>query len=365
MKAAVLSSAPGKLDFEDLILDEPGPHEVLLRTAAVGLCHSDLHYIDGTWSTGLPEVLGHEAAGVVEVVGAEVTSVRPGDHVVSCLTAYCGNCAYCLTGRLALCENNGELRKRERPALSRADGSSVGRMGGLGAFAEHMLVHQNAVVAIDPAMPLDVASVLGCAVITGLGAVFHGAKVRPGATVAVVGCGGVGIAAIQGARLAGAAKVIAVDIQKSALDKALAVGATHAVDAYSGDPVEAVRTISGGGVDYAFEVIGSRHTAEQAFSMLGRGGTATILGMVPDHTPIQIKGSDLFFDEKKIQGSFIGSNRFPVDIPYFVDLYLQGRLHLDDMISLRLPFSKINDGFDTLRGGGVTRIVLDMSLEQS
>ncbi len=365
MRAAVLNSAPGKLDFEDLRIDEPGPREVLIRTAAVGLCHSDLHYIDGVFSTDLPEVPGHEVAGVVEAVGSEVGSVRPGDHVVTCATIFCGYCRYCTDGRLNLCVNHSALRVRPRPKLLNAAGVSVGTFGGLGGFAEQMIVHENGIVRIDDAMPFDRAALLGCSVLTGVGAVFRGAKVEAGSTVAVIGCGGVGIAAIQGARLAGASQIIAIDRSAHALEQARRFGATYTVDATDNDAVDAVRDLTGDGVQYSFEAIGVRVTAEQAVAMLAPGGTATILGMVPDDQPLRIPSSELFYKEKTVRGSLFGSNQFMVDIPRFVDFYLQGRLMLDEMISARIPFEDINDGFAMMRAGGVTRVVAELELPAS
>lgn len=360
MRAAVLNSAPGRLNLEEVEIDAPGPHEVLVRTVAVGLCHSDLHYIDAVFGTDLPEVLGHEAAGVVEEVGSEVRSVQPGDHVVTCLTIFCGHCRYCTDGRLSLCSERSALRSRPRPALLNADGIAVGAMSGIGGFAEQMLVHENGLVAIDRSMPLDRACLLGCSVMTGAGAVIRGARVRPGSDVAVFGCGGVGMAAVQAARLAGARRIVAVDISADKLALARDMGATHTVDARAVDAVEAVRALTDGGVDYAFEAIGRRETAEQAFAALAPGGTATVLGMIPADQPLSIPGADLFFQEKKIQGSFIGSNQFRVDIPRFVDLYQQGRLKLDEMISQVLPLAEINEGFHALRSGTVNRVVVTM-----
>ncbi|MFC9767208.1 Zn-dependent alcohol dehydrogenase [Rhodococcus jostii] len=359
MRAAVLNSAPGKLELEDLTMDDPGPREVVIRTAAVGLCHSDLHYIDATWSTDLPEVLGHEVAGVVAAVGSEVSSVRPGDHVVTCATIFCGYCRYCTNGQLSLCLNHQALRTRPRPKLTNAAGRPVGTMGGLGGFADSMLVHENGVVKIDEAMPFDRACLLGCSIVTGVGAVFRGAQVQPGSTVAVIGCGGVGIAAIQGARLAGASQIIAIDVNEHALEQAKFFGATSTVNGREVDSVEAVRELTGGGVDYSFEAIGVRVTAEQAVTMLAPGGVATILGMVPDEQPLRIPSSEFFMKEKRIQGSLFGSNQFMVDIPRFVDYYLQGRLRLDEMVSGRIRLDEINDGFDAMRQGGITRVVVE------
>lgn len=360
-RAAVLNTAPGVLEFERLSIDAPMPDEVLVRITHAGLCHSDLHEIDGTFESTPPIVLGHEGAGVVEAVGANVRGISVGDHVVSCLSAFCGHCRYCTNGQQTLCVNRGALsHDRPRPRLTNAAGAAVRPTAGIGAFADHMLVHQNAVVSIPKSMPMAQASILGCAITTGLGAVFRTARIEPGSTVAVIGTGGVGMAAIQGARLAGASMIIAVDVIDEKLDKARGFGATHTVNGRSVDAVAAVQEVTQGGVDYSFEAVGNARTVEQAFAMLGPGGTATVVGMVPTSTPIAISGPELFLNEKRLQGSFMGSNQFKVDIPHYVDLYLQGRLLLDEMVSDRLPFAQINQGFALLAAGRATRVVVDM-----
>jgi len=361
INAAVLNIAPGLLEIERLTLDEPGPDEVLVRVVNAGLCHSDLHEINGTFETDPPIVLGHEASGVVEAVGANVTGLRIGDQVVTCLSVFCGRCGFCTNGQLTLCENRGRLsHDRPRPRLVNATGRPVRPTAGIGAFAEAMVVHQNALVAIPREMPLDIASILGCAITTGLGAVFRSARVRPGSSVVVIGTGGIGVAAIQGAKIAGAAQVVAVDVVPDKLIAAGRFGATHVVNARETNPVEAVRELTRGGADYTFEAVGSSRTAEQAFAMLRSGGLATVVGMVPDTTPIAIKGSELFLQEKRLQGSFMGSNQFKVDVPRYIDLYLQGRLLLDEMVSEHVTLDRLNEGFHSLGSGSATRVVADI-----
>lgn len=358
--AAVLNDAPGTLELETLLLDNPGADEVLIDTHYAGLCRSDLHEIEGTWPASCPTVLGHEASGVVRSVGDRVTTVKPGDHVVTCLSSYCGSCRFCLSGRLSLCTGRDRLREREWPVLTNQLGESVHPTAGLGAFATAMVVHQHSVVAIPDSMPLTAASVLGCAIVTGIGAVFHSARVEPGSSVAVVGCGGVGIAAIQGARLAGADTIVAIDTNAQRLTDARGFGATTTVDASSTDSVEAVRELTDGGVDYSFEAIGFATTVEQSFAMLGPGGTATVLGLVPDSQPISIRAADLFVAEKRLQGAFMGSNRFPIDIPRYVRFYEQGRLDLDRMLSAHVGLDELNEGFELMKTGGMTRVVADI-----
>lgn len=357
MKAAVLHQPKTPLVIEDVAIDKPGPREVLVRTAAVGVCHSDLHFLDGAYPYPMPAVLGHEAAGVVEQVGAEVRTVRPGDHVITCLSAYCGHCEHCLTGHLSLCITPDTRRRDDDPPRLGAPAAPMNQFLNLSAFAEQMLIHEHALVAIRPDMPLDRAALIGCAVTTGVGAVIHTANVRPGETVAVIGCGGIGLAAINGAAIAGAGRIIAIDRVPGKLELARRFGATDVIDAGSADVVDAVRTLTRGGVHHAFEAIGLKQTAEQAFAMLGRGGTATVIGMIPPGVKIELKGTD-FLAEKRIQGSMMGSNRFPVDMPRFVDFYLAGKLDLDALISRRMPLENINDAFDELRRGELARSVI-------
>jgi S-(hydroxymethyl)glutathione dehydrogenase/alcohol dehydrogenase len=358
MKAAVLHESPGRLEIEPLALDtDLQSREVRIRIAYSGLCHSDLHFIDGLISMELPIVLGHEAAGFVEAVGDAVTYVQPGDHVISCLSTFCGECRYCLSGRPSICSGRAALRTRPRPALMTAGGEPVAQLSGLGAFAEEMVVHEHAVAKIRPDMPLDVGALLGCGVITGLGAALRTAKIEPGSSAAVVGCGGIGLAAVQGARLAGASPIIAVDVTDEKLERALDVGATHTVNAKRDDPVLAVRDLTGGGVNYSFEAIGRKQTVEQAFAMLAPGGVATIIGVLPDGASIEIPVSALQ-GEKRLQSCSMGSNRFRTDLPWLCDLYLQGRLKLDELVTSRRPLEEINEGYDEMRAGRGARTLL-------
>lgn len=359
MKAAVLNTCPGELDIEDIDIGEPGPREVLIRTAAAGLCHSDLHFMEAKYPYPCPAVLGHESAGVVEAVGSMVAHVQPGDHVITCLSAFCGFCEQCLSGHMSLCENKNTHLIRggdEAPRLSRNDGETVHQFLHLSSFGEQMLIHENACVKIDKAMPLDKAALIGCGVTTGLGAVFRTAEVRAGETVVVIGCGGIGLSAIQGARIAGANKVIAVDMVKSKLDLASKLGATHVVDATDGEAVAAVRELTGG-VHHAFEAVGLKQTAEDAFKMLRNGGQATVIGMIPVGTTVEVHGPELLY-EKKLTGSNMGSNQFRTDMPRFVDMYLDGRLMLDEMVSKHIDLEQINEGFAEMKTGEVARSVI-------
>lgn len=358
MRAAVLNSIPGQLDIEEVQISKPGPREVLVRVAAAGLCHSDLHFMEGKYPYLTPAVLGHESAGVVEAVGDQVTYVKPGDHVITCLSVYCGNCENCLTGHLSICTNSAVTDRGpgEEPRLSR-DGEPVWQFLKMSSFAEMMLIHEHGLVKIRDDMPLDRAALIGCGVTTGLGAVFNTAKVEPGSTVAVIGCGGIGLNAIQGARIAGAGRIIAIDMLDNKLELARQFGATDTVNAGEGDPVAQVVEMTGGGVHYSFEAIGLKVAAEQAFGMIRNGGTATIIGMIPVGQNVELPGVSFLF-EKKIQGSNMGSNRFRVDMPRYVDLYLDGRLKLDELVSARISLDDVNDGFEKMKQGSVARSVI-------
>jgi S-(hydroxymethyl)glutathione dehydrogenase/alcohol dehydrogenase len=264
----------------------------------------------------------------------------------------------CLRGRPVLCSRQGVERGPDEPPRIAWQGKPVHQFARLGAFAEQMLVHEHSAVVIPPEMPLDRAALIGCAVTTGVGAVVNTARIPVGSTVAVIGCGGVGLNAIQGAALAGASRIVAVDKLAWKLEMAKSFGATHGVDASEEDPVEAVHRLVPGGVDFAFEAIGLRAAAEQAFAMLARGGTATVIGMIPEGEMVSIPGDILMADEKRLQGSNMGSNRFRIDIPRYVDLYLDGRLHLDELVSARIPIERVNEGYAALNRGEVARSVI-------
>ena len=357
MKAAVLREVNSPLQIEEIQHGDPGPREVLVRTAAAGVCHSDLHFQDGSWPHPLPMVLGHESAGVVEAVGSMVTYVKPGDHVITCLSAFCGHCEQCLTGNMALCfEPELQRGAGEEPRLAK-NGENVAQFLNLSSFAEYMLVHEHALARIRKDMPLDLAALIGCGVTTGIGSVIHTAGVEPGSSVAVIGCGGVGLAAINGAAIAGAARIVAIDRVPGKLDLAKEFGATDVVNAGEVDPVGMVRDLTGGGVHYSFEAIGLPKTAQQAFKMVRRGGTATVIGMIPVGAMVEIHGPE-FLGEKKLQGCNMGSNRFRVDMPRFIDFYLQGKLHLEKLVSGRIRLEQVNDALQQLKTGEVARNVI-------
>jgi S-(hydroxymethyl)glutathione dehydrogenase/alcohol dehydrogenase len=321
------------------------------------LCHSDLHFIEGLYPHPLPVVLGHESAGIVEEAGSEVTYVKKGDHVITCLSVFCGTCENCTTGRPVICSNTDVKLPPGAARRLSLGGKPLHTFVNLSSYAELMLVHENAIVKIDREFPLDRAALIGCAVITGYGAVVNTAKVAPGETVAIIGCGGVGMAAINGAAIAGAGRIIAVDTNPVKLQLATKLGATDLVNPRDGDPVQRVKDMTKGGVHHAVECLGTKTTAEQAFQMLAMGGTATIVGMVPFGQKIELHGFD-FLRERKIQGSSMGSNRFRVDMPRLVEFYRQRKLHLDDWISDRIKLSDINEGFAAMKAGKVVRSVI-------
>ncbi|BCW87038.1 Aryl-alcohol dehydrogenase [Alphaproteobacteria bacterium SO-S41] len=357
MKAAVLREVRKPLTIEEVQINKPGPREVLIRTAAAGVCHSDLHFAEGLYPYPLPAVIGHESAGIVEQVGSEVRSVKVGDHVVTCLSAFCGRCEHCITGHLSRCVSPDTKREAgDEPRLIETQGP-MNQFLNLSSFAEMMLIHENACVAIRKDMPLDLAALIGCSVITGYGAVTHTSGVRPGETVAVIGCGGIGLAAINAAAIAGAGRIIAIDMVGSKLNLAKHFGATDVVNPKDGDPVKQVQDLTNGGVHHSFEAVGLKQTAEQSFRMLTRGGTANIIGMIPVGVHIELHGAE-FLGEKRIQGSVMGSNRFPVDMPRLVDFYMSGKLKLNEMVSQRVKLAQVNEALQELKSGELARSVI-------
>ena len=356
MKAALFHGPHQPLTTEQVDIDKPIDHEVVVRVAASGVCHSDLHFVDGFYEFPSPAILGHEAAGIIEEVGPQVDEFKPGDHVIACLSVFCGRCDYCLTGHTNLCSTRPG-RAKDAPSRLRWQGQPVNQFANLSAYAERMLVHSNAIVKVRDDMPLDRAALIGCGVTTGVGAVLNTARIEAGSVVAVFGCGGVGLSAIQGARIAGARTIIAVDVHDHKLETAYELGATHTINGARKDPVHEIREMTDGGVDYSFEAIGLKRAAEQCFECLRAGGTATIIGMIPMGQKIELEGS-VFLREKKIQGSSMGSNRFKVDMPKYIDFYLQGRLKLDEMITRRMQLEDLNEAFRAMKAGEVARQVL-------
>jgi len=362
MKGAVLYAAREPLQIEKLSIQNPQRGEVMVRVAAGGVCHSDLHVMKGDLTAPLPVVLGHEGAGIVEKVGDGVADFQPGDHVVLLWRASCGQCFFCLSGRPALCELGAGIRW----SGNLSDGTSRFRRGdlpihhhaGVSSFAELTVLPREGLVKIDPTVPLEKAAIVGCAVMTGVGAVINTAQVRPGASMVVVGCGGVGLNAIQGGMLAGAEKIIAVDVLDNKLGFARQFGATHTINAAQVNPIDAIRALTDGrGADYAFEVIGNPKTIAQAYQMIRRGGTLVVVGVAPMGAEVAINASSIMLDEKTICGSCIPR----LDAPRILNLYKAGRLKLDELISREYPLDQINEAFAALEKGEVARSIIRFS----
>src|SRR6476660_4273190 len=356
IEAAVFRKVHEPLTIEPVEIDKPWSREVLVRTAATGVCHSDLHVVDGVGRFPLDRaiVLGHEGAGIVEAVGADVTTLRVGDHVVACLSGFCGTCPQCLSGHPNVC--TGGIVGREN-RLSQ-NGQLFQQFANIGSYASHMLLHENSLVRIDPEIPLDRAALVGCGVLTGVGAALRSSGLEAGQTVAVFGCGGVGLSIVQGARIGGARQIIAVDQFEAKEEIARRVGATHFVNSSEDDPVKAVRALTGGaGVDHAFEAVGNAKLCRQAIECLAIRGTATIVGVLPPDATIEFPWMAIR-PECKVQTSRMGSNRFRTDIPLYLDFYRQGRLNLDAMVTKRGKLGDINDAFRAMKAGEVARTVL-------
>ena len=359
VQAAVMHAVGVPLAVEPVTVAAPQGREVLVRPAAAGLCHSDLLFLDGLWSHPVPTILGHEVAGVVEAVGPDVRSVAVGDHVLGCAGGGCHECHFCTIGRPIICTGRDHDRAaQDEPRLQLADGTPVAQYGQLSAFAELMLVHEHAVVKIDDDVDLRQVSILGCGVATGLGAVFNTARVPVGASVVVTGVGGVGLNAVQGARIAGASQIIAVDVVPGKLEFARAVGATSVVDASSSSAVDAVRELTNGGADYVFETSGVPAVAESCMKMVGNGGTVVLVGIPSQESTVAIKPAELIPREVAILTSHVGSLRPAVDIPRYVNLLKQGQLRLEPLVSGTFPLSHVNEGFAAMPSGATARSII-------
>ena len=352
MKAAVLYEVNKPLVIDEIDIDEPGPGQVMVKTVSAGVCHSDLHQIEGRWPIEVPVVLGHEGAGIVERVGEGVTYVQPGDHVVMNFKPFCGTCRFCQSGRPVLCTQKDSGLKH----LHKGD-RLINVFLSVSSFAEHMLVSENGVVKVREDAPLDKLAIMGCAVATGVGAVLNAAKVEAGSSVAVIGVGGVGLSVIQGAALAGAYPIIAIDLLERKLEMAREFGATHFVNASEKDPVQAVVALTDGGTDYAFEVIGKPEAVSQAVDMVHPGGEAVMVGVSPFGSRTSIDTTHVL-EERVLRGCVYGSIRQRVDIPRYVNLYMAGRLKLDQMVTRTFPLEGINEAFAAMKAGEVARSVI-------
>jgi len=371
IRAAVLETigAPQPFDktrpltIEELELDPPGDHEVLVQIRAAGLCHSDLSVIDGNRPRPVPMALGHEAAGVVKAVGAGVTDLSPGDHVVTVFVPSCGHCSPCAEGRPALCEpaaiaNNAGTLVGGEHRLHRADGTPVNHHLGVSAFADHAVVSRHSLVRIDPDLPFHHAALFGCAVLTGVGAAINSADIKAGQTVAVIGLGGVGLNSVLGALVAGDGQVIAIDLDEDKLAMAKSLGASAGINAADEDCVSQVKALTNGGVDCAIEMAGSEKALELAYQVTRRGGTTVTGGLAHPDRKVSIQQVSLVAEERTLKGSYVGSCVPVRDVARYVSLFRQGRLPVDKLLSDTLTLDEINEGFERLANGKAIRQVI-------
>jgi alcohol dehydrogenase len=363
MGAAAPYAESKPLKIWDVELKPPGPGEILVKIGAAGLCHSDLSVINGDRPRPTPMALGHEAAGVVEQVGAGVDDLSIGDHVVLVFMPSCGSCLPCAEGRPALCERGvisntqGTLLSGERRLFS-GDGKPVNHHMGCSAFAERAVVSRRSAIKVPKDLPLDEAALFGCAVLTGVGAVINTAQVRAGTTVAVVGLGGVGLASVLGAVASGARQIVAVDLSEEKLALARELGATHTVNASDPEVVDKVKKVTNGGVDYAIEMAGSTRAFETAYRITRRGGTTVTAGLPHPNATWAMPATHLVAEERTIKGSYIGTCVPSRDLPRYIDLYRAGKLPVNKLMSGRLKLDQINEGFDLLHEGKAVRQVV-------
>ncbi|MEZ5156931.1 MAG: zinc-dependent alcohol dehydrogenase family protein [Solirubrobacterales bacterium] len=347
------------LEITELELAPPGPGELLIAVGAAGLCHSDLSVINGTRPRVMPMALGHEAAGEVVGIGEGVTGFAPGDHVVLAFVPACGECEPCLAGRAALCEPGAEanaagtLLGGERRLVT-GEGEEIHHHLGVSAFSDHIVVSESSAVKVDPELPFEIAALFGCAVLTGVGAAVNAARIEPGERVAVFGLGGVGLSALLGAVLQQAGTIVAVDVVPEKLALARELGATDVVEAGPG-AVAAIRAITGGGADHAIETVGSARVLTEAYEATRRGGTTTTVGLPDPSQMLSIPAVSLVAEERTLRGSYLGSSVPARDLPKFIDLYRQGRLDVERLLTHRLSLDEINEGFDRLARGEAVR----------
>jgi S-(hydroxymethyl)glutathione dehydrogenase / alcohol dehydrogenase len=357
MRAAMFVGTGENLEIEDVEPAPPGPRDVVVKLDASGVCHSDLSLKNGYVPLMPGTILGHEGSGTVVEVGSEVSKVQKGDRIIASFIPACGACYFCLHDQSELCDNEMNVMMSMRGA--RSDGSQYMAMTGLGTFAEAMTVSEWSVVKVDTDIPAEQLALIGCGITTGVGAALNTAQVHPGATVAVIGCGGVGTAVIQGARIAGASRILAVDLDAGKRESAKQFGATDAIDASAGDPVAQVMEATGGrGVDYAFEVIGLPETTLQAYNMARKGGTAIMVGMTRAEAQVTLPTFDLFFNQKTLKGCKYGSAQVRRDFQRFVDLIETGRLDTEHMVSRTIKLDEVNDAFKAMENGEVIRSVI-------
>jgi S-(hydroxymethyl)glutathione dehydrogenase/alcohol dehydrogenase len=358
MKALVVNALGGRFEPDDVEIAAPIGREVLVDVQASGLCHTDVLFATNN-IIPMPAVLGHEVAGIVAEVGPDVQQFKIGDHVVGSLVQSCGACARCLSGRSFQCQHpESTLRRPTDPPRISRHGVGVFQGLGLGGFAERALIHENQLAILPKEMPFAQASLLGCGVVTGAGAVLNTAQVSAGETVVIVGSGGVGLNAISGARIAGASRIVVIDIQPKRLEAAKHFGATDVVDSSKTNPVEAVRGFLPGGADHVFDFVGSKAVAEQGLAMLGVGGGLYLVGVTRPEVNLELNIFDAIGGQKHVEGVNFGSTNFKRDIPMYAALYLQGRMNLDDLVSKRISLREVNEGYAALRDGTLNRVVV-------
>jgi S-(hydroxymethyl)glutathione dehydrogenase/alcohol dehydrogenase len=357
MRAAILREYNEPLVVEDITPSDLGPTSVRVHVDASGVCHSDLSAMQGKVPMGTPLILGHEGAGTVLAVGSDVSRVKPGDRIIASFIPACGDCFFCLNDQSQLCEGMGAAAMGVKG--TRRDGSEVRAMTGLGTFSDEMQIEESMCVKIDTDLPADQLALIGCGVTTGVGAALNTAQIKPGSTVAIIGCGGVGQSVLQGARIAGASRIFAVDPVEMKRKTAEQLGATDLIDPADGDPVEQVRALTEGrGADYAFEVIGLPETIEQAYAMARRGGTAVVVGMSAFDATVTLSAMDLFFGSKTLLGCMYGGAQVRRDFPRLVSLVETGRLDIGSMVSRRIKLDDVNDAFRAMEAGEVIRSVI-------
>jgi S-(hydroxymethyl)glutathione dehydrogenase/alcohol dehydrogenase len=357
MRAAVFVEQDRPLVIEDVEPVDPGPQDVVVQIGASGVCHSDLSVMNGGLPIPPPCILGHEGTGTIDWVGSEVTNLEKGDRVVATFVPACGQCWFCVHDASNLCVGTADTAMA--PRATRPDGSVAPGFAGLGTFTDVMTVRAAQAVKVESDLPDEQLALIGCGVTTGVGAALNTAEIEPGSSVAVIGCGGVGQAVIQGARIAGAARIIAVDPVELKRKAAEQLGATDLVDPAAGDPVAQVQALTGGrGADYAFEVIGLPETIVQAFMTARRGGTAVVVGMARWDSQVTLPGFNLFYDEKRLLGSVYGSSQVRRDFQRFIDLVETDRLDLGAMVSRTIKLDEVNDAFRAMEAGEVIRSVI-------
>jgi S-(hydroxymethyl)glutathione dehydrogenase/alcohol dehydrogenase len=358
MKALVVNALGSGFDLEEVDIATPIGREVLVNVQASGLCHTDLLFATHD-IVPLPAVLGHEVAGVVAAVGPDVAQLHVGDHVVGSLTQSCGACARCLSGRPFQCTHPESTLRRptDSPRLSR-NGTALFQGFGLGGFAERALIHENQLVAVPKKLPFAQAALLGCGVVTGGGSVLNTANVSAGDTVVIFGSGGVGLNAVSGARIAGAARIVVIDIQARRLEQAKRFGATDVIDSSTTKAVEAVRDLLTGGADHVFDFVGLKAVSEQGLAMLGVGGGLYLVGVSRPEVEMGVNIFNAIGGQKRVQGVNYGSTNFKRDVPMYAELYLQGQMNLDDLVSKRISLREVNDGYAALEDGSLNRVVV-------